>query len=403
MSSLQDPMAVFTFCACVCAFIFWIADTGIGKKVFSIIPSVVFIYYLPTIASTVGFLPTVSPAYDWMRDYLLSFSIFILMMTADIPTILKIGPKALVIMLIGTAGVVIGGPMAFLIFEKWLPPDTWKGLAALSGSWIGGGANFAAIKESVSAPDSIIGPIIIVDTAVGYTWMGVLLVLSNYQRLIDKWNHANSDVLQDIDRRLQDFQEKESKPLTLKDASIVLGIGFFVAVVCRNLALWFHGIVNPVMSAAFPQLASIFTYFTWLMIFVSTLGIGLSFTGLRKIEATGASKFGYIALYLFMTSIGAKANLAGILNAPVLLLVGAVWIFIHIACLLVGARLLKVPLFLVAIGSQANIGGAASAPIVATAYYSSMAPVGVLMGIFGYLIGNYAALVCAFLLRLVSG
>jgi len=403
MAYLQDPMVIFTFCACVCALVFWTAETDKGKKIFSVIPSVLFIYYIPTVATSIGFLPSSSLAYDWMRDYLLPFSIFILMMTADIPTILKIGPKAIGIMLIGTAGVVIGGPIAYLLFESWLPPDTWKGLAALSGSWIGGGANFAAIKESVQAPDSIIGPIIIVDTAVGYGWMGVLLILSNYQRFFDRWNKAESGMLEDLDRRMQDSQESEMRPLTLRDTSLILALGFVAAVVCRFLGHWFHAATNPLLMANVPRLASIFTHFTWIVIFVSTFGIALSFTKLKRLEAAGASKFGYAALYLFMTSIGAKANLAGIMEAPILLLVGTVWILIHIIFIFMGARLLRAPLFLAAIGSQANIGGAASAPIVASAYYKSMAPVGVFMGIIGYLVGNYAGLACAFLLKLVSG
>ncbi|KAA0223567.1 DUF819 family protein [candidate division KSB1 bacterium] len=82
---------------------------------------------------------------------------------------------------------------------------------------------------------------------------------------------------------------------------------------------------------------------------------------------------------------------------------GVVWILFHIGFLFLGARLLKAPMFLVAIGSQANIGGAASAPIVAAAYYEAMAPVGVLMGVLGYLLGNYGGLLCALLLRLAAG
>jgi uncharacterized membrane protein len=73
-----------------------------------------------------------------------------------------------------------------------------------------------------------------------------------------------------------------------------------------------------------------------------------------------------------------------------------------VAFLLIGARLLRAPFFLVAVGSQANIAGAASAPIVAAAYYEAMAPVGLLMGVLGYLVGNYAGLLCALLLRLVA-
>ncbi|RMF69617.1 MAG: DUF819 family protein, partial [Calditrichaeota bacterium] len=160
MPLLTDPMAILAFCTGVCALVFWSATRPWGARFFRVIPSIIFIYYIPTFATTFGVIPSASAAYVWMRDYLLPFSLFILMVTADIPSILKIGPRAIVIMLIGTLGVVVGGPIAFLLFKPWLPPEAWKGMAALSGSWIGGGANFAAIKESVAAPDSIIGPII---------------------------------------------------------------------------------------------------------------------------------------------------------------------------------------------------------------------------------------------------
>ncbi|NUO81153.1 DUF819 family protein [candidate division KSB1 bacterium] len=399
---LQSPMIILAFCASLCALVLWATRQSWAKKFFSVIPSIVLIYYLPTFAATLGVIPTSSPVYDWMRDYLLPFSLFLLMVTADVRAIMKIGPKALAMMLFGTVGVILGGPIVFLIFERWLPPETWKGMAALSGSWIGGSGNFAAIKEAVGAPDNIIGLFIIVDTAVGYTWMGVLLFLANYQKRIDQWNHASTAVLEDLNRRMKDFAEEQTRPLTLYDGMLILAFGFAGAVLCQQAAAWMHALTHPALQNFTPLVASIFTSFTWLVIFISTAGIALSFTPLRKIENAGASKFGYVALYLFLTSIGAKADLHGIFQAPVLLLVGVVWILFHIAFMLLGARLLRAPMFLVATGSQANIGGAASAPIVAAAYYESMAPVGVLMGVLGYLLGNYGGLVCAFLLRWVS-
>ncbi len=396
-------MAVFAFCAAVCAGVFWSTETAWGKRIYRVIPSIVLIYYLPTLASNLGVIPTSSPAYDWMRDYLLPCSLFILMVATDVPTILGIGPKAIGVMLAGTVGVVIGGPIAFLLCKPFLDPEAWKGLAALSGSWIGGGANFAAIKESVGAPDSIIGPIIIVDTAVGYTWMGILMVLANYRERVDRWLRSDARILDELSVRLAAFEEKESRPARLPDVSMILALGFVGAVVCSNLADWWYARSNIWMEQAIPSVAAIFTSFTWLVIFISTLGILLSFTRLRKLEARGASKLGYAGLYLFLTSIGAKADLVGILSAPVLLLVGAIWILIHVAFILLVARWLRAPLFLAAVGSQANIGGAASAPVLAAAYYPSMAPVGLLMGVLGYLVGNYAGLLCAFLLQIASG
>ena len=134
-------MAVFAFCALTCALVFWVSSQGWAKRFFRIIPSIVLVYFLPTIASALGLIPTDSPTYDWMRDYLLPFSLFVLMMTTDVTAIWRIGPRAIAMMLFGTAGVVIGGPVVLLLFGNWLPPEAWKGLAALSGSWIGGGGS----------------------------------------------------------------------------------------------------------------------------------------------------------------------------------------------------------------------------------------------------------------------
>jgi uncharacterized membrane protein len=396
-------MAVFAFCSGVCALVFWTAGQTWARPFFRVVPSIALVYFLPTLASTFGVIPSISPAYDWMRDYLLPFSLFLLMVTTDVPSVLRIGPKALFVMLMGTVGIVIGGPVAFLLFRPWLPPDSWQGLAALSGSWIGGGGNFAAIKEAVGAPDSIIGPIIIVDTILAYTWMGILLFLANYSSQIDRRLGARTEVLEDLNRRMKDFAAKRLHPLSLSDTCVILAVGFVGAVACLGAADWIHQQVHPILLQSVPSLASVFSRFTWLVILISSIGIGLSFSPLRRIENAGASKLGYAGLFLFLTSIGAKADLAGLAAAPVLLLAGGLWILIHVTVLVIATRLVRAPLFLLAVGSQANIGGAASAPLVATAYYESMAPVGVLMGVLGYLIGNYAGLLCAFLLRLLAG
>ncbi len=399
---IQEPMAVLSVCALICAAIFWSTGLKSTKGFYRIVPSVVLVYYIPTIASTLGVIPSSSLAYDWMRDYLLPFSLFILMVTADTRAVLRLGPKALVVMLFGTAGIVIGGPVVYLLFGGILPPDSWKALAALSGSWIGGGGNFAAIKESVGASDTLVGPIIVVDTAVGYTWTGILLVLANYQRVFDRWNRAETGVIEKLNRQMKDFRETSTRALRLSDVTATVAIGLVGAVTCGYLGNFLFEVTNSQLAEIQPQLALIFSPFTWMVILVTTFGILFSLTPIRTVEEGGASKIGYAALYLFLTSLGAKADLGGLLAAPELLLTGIVWIAIHVVFMFVGARLLRAPLFLVAVGSQANIGGVATAPVVAAAYYKELAPVGLLMGVFGYLIGNYAGLLCAFLLKLVA-
>ncbi len=133
-----------------------------------------------------------------------------------------------------------------------------------------------------------------------------------------------------------------------------------------------------------------------------TGGLLLSFTPVRRLEEVGASRLGYAALYLLLTAIGAQANLRAVLSAPLYLATGVLWIAIHIAILLLAARLLRAPLFFVATGSMANVGGAASAPIVAGVYHPAMAPVGLLMAVLGYILGIYAGLACAWMLGQIA-
>jgi len=395
-------MAEITICAVICALVFWSTGFKAAEKFYRVVPSVVLVYYLPTFASSFGLLPAQSPAYDWMRDWLLPFSLFILMVTTDIPAILGIGRKAILMMLTGTLGIMVGGPVAFLLCKAWLPEDSWKILAALSGSWIGGGGNFAAIKEAVGAPDSLVGPIIIVDTAVGYTWTGVLLFLSRHRKWFNRINRASADEILALNHDCGRSEAENRKASGVADILGILAIGLLGVLACGWAGSWADGQAGPLLRTWAPDLAAVFSRFTWMVILITSVGIALSFTPLRRIGGRGGTSMAYAALYLFLASLGARADIHGLLEAPIFLLVGAVWILVHVIVLFLGARLFRAPLFLVAVGSQANIGGVATAPIVAAAYYESLAPIGVLMGILGYLVGNYAGLVTAYLLKLAA-
>jgi uncharacterized membrane protein len=140
---------------------------------------------------------------------------------------------------------------------------------------------------------------------------------------------------------------------------------------------------------------------TWRILLVTTAGIGLSFTRLRRVP--GSHGLAMALVYLFVARMGATAELSGVAEQAVpFLLAALLWIFIHGAFCLLGARLLRVDVHTAAIASAANIGGAASAPIVAAYHKQSLVPASILMALIGYAIGNYAAYVTAILCWLVS-
>jgi uncharacterized membrane protein len=388
---LRDPMAVLGFLAALVGLIFWVSARPRLQKLFRLTPAVIYVYFLPMFATTAGITPAASPVYDWMSAYLLPFALVLLMISVDLPAIGKLGGRALIMVMAGTLGIVAGGPIAYLLFKGILPENAWMGMAALSGSWIGGTANMLAIAESVGTPESVFGPIIVVDTVVGYGWMGVLLLFSGYQAWFDRRTNASTTAIEETNQRLSEM-ETSRQPIDTGNAAVMVGLGFGGAVLAVAL------------GDALPQLGdpTVISHTTWAVLIVVTGGLLISLSPVRRLERSGASAIGYAGLYLLLAGIGAQADLKAVLEAPVYLAAGVVWIAVHVVILYVVARIVRAPLFFIATGSMANIGGAASAPVVAGVYHPAMAPVGLLMAVVGYILGIYAALGCAWILSLLA-
>jgi uncharacterized membrane protein len=380
-------LAVFTF---IVGGIYFVKDKTPLGKIFNYVPPIILVYFLPMLGTSLGIFPESSPLYVWVKRILLPSALVLLLLSVDLKSLARLGPKALGTMLFGTLGVVVGAPVALFLFKAWLPPDTWMGMGALSGSWIGGSSNMVAIKESIGCPDGIFGSFIVVDVLVGYGWMGIVMSLSVFQDRLDRHYKVDRSIIDDLNRRIADFQAASRRPTEFVDLAVILAIGLVGGVAALRIGEWL------------PPVGQIISSFGWAIILSTTFGIIFSFTRIARLETAGASHVGNVFLYLLLTTIGAQADLRTIADAPLFLLVGAVWLLIHGAFLFLGGRLLKAPMFLIATGSQANIGGVVSAPIVASVYQPSLAPVGLLMGVFGNIVGLYAGLLCATLLSWVA-
>lgn len=384
---LTEPTTIAAYLVAVVGFVFWLSGLAPLKKVFQVTPPVLYAYFLPMLSTFVGITPAASPAYAWITRYLLPFALLLLMISVDLKAIARLGRMALIMMVAGTVGVVLGAIGSYMLFGGMLPQEAWKGFAALTGSWIGGTANFVAIAESVGTPPGTLAPFIVVDTVVGYGWMGVLLALSAWQHRFDKAIGADTSAIEETNRRLAAITDTR-RPTAVRDVLILVGVGLAGAVLAVTIGGGLPDLGNP----------PIISGTTWAVLIVVTGGLLLSFTPMRRLEEVGASSIGYGALYLLLAAIGARADLRAIADTPLYLVAGAVWIAIHVAVLFGVARLVRAPLFFVATGSMANIGGAASAPIVAGVYHPAMAPVGLLMAVAGYILGIYAGFGTAWVL-----
>ena len=396
----------------VLAFIFYTSssENPFWKNFYTYIPSLLLCYFLPSILNSMGIISgEQSGLYFMASRYLLPASLVLLTLSIDIKGIINLGPKAIIMFLAGTFGIVIGGPLTIILLSYISPdlvggsgPDEiWKGLATIAGSWIGGGANQTAMKEMFGCSDKLFSAMITVDVIVANIWMAFLLYGAGISNRVDKWFKADSSSIEALKVNLAEYQAKVSRIPNLTDLMIILAVGLGLT----GLAHMGADIIAPWISLNAPQLAkfSLTSKFFWLIVIATTGGLILSFTKLKKYEGAGASRIGSVFLYILVATIGMKMDALAILDNPGLFLIGTIWMLIHVIILLGVGKIIKAPFFFVAVGSQANVGGAASAPIVASAFHPSLAPVGVLLAVFGYALGTYAAWFCAILMQSAVG
>jgi len=396
---------------CIIAFVFRTSSSAnpAWKKFYAWFPSILLVYFLPAVLNSLGIIDgNTSKLYFVSSRYLLPASLVLLTLSIDMKGIIALGPKALIMFVTATLGIVIGGPLAILIVSAFNPelvggagPDAvWRGLTTIAGSWIGGGANQTAMKEVFQVGDKVFSAMIAVDVIVANLWMGFLLYGAGASSRIDRWLNSDTSAIESLRNNVKDYQESIARNPSLPDLMSILAIGFGVTAVAHYGA----DIIAPWIQQVAPGLSrySLTSSFFWLVIIATTGGLALSFTRHRELEGAGASKIGSVLLYVLVASIGMKMDLAAVKDSPGLFLVGAIWMLVHVSLLIGVAKIIKAPFFFVAVGSQANVGGAASAPIVATAFHPALAPVGVLLAVLGYALGTYCAWLCGILMQLVA-
>jgi len=155
------------------------------------------------------------------------------------------------------------------------------------------------------------------------------------------------------------------------------------------------------MVSSAPDLQVILSESTWRILLITTISLSLSVTPVSKLP--NATAMGTAMIYVFVAGMGARATVDGFAQAPAFLFGAFIWIFIHGAFCLAGAKLFRVDVHSAAIASAANIGAAASAPIVAAFHRPSLVPVSILMALIGYALGNYLAPLAAHLARMAVG
>ncbi|MBL4814752.1 MAG: DUF819 family protein [Shewanella sp.] len=399
--------------AAVLGFVFYTSNSKhpFWTKFYKYIPALLMCYFLPSLLNTFNIIDgNTSQLYFVASRYLLPACLVLLILSVDLKAIFSLGPKAIIMFLTGTVGIVIGGPIALLIISAIHPeilgvtgPEAvWRGMTTLAGSWIGGGANQAAMKEIYEAGGDIFSIMVTVDVIVANIWMAVLLFMASKAKQIDAWTGADTRAIEELKDKVEKYHAENSRIPSLNDLMLIVAVGFGVT----GLAHLFADFLGPFFEANYPWTRdySLTSKFFWLIVTVTTIGLAMSFSPVRHLEAAGASKVASVFLYILVATIGLHMDVSKLADPDNLwyFAIGIIWMLVHASFMLIVAKLIKAPLFYMAVGSQANVGGAASAPVVAAAFHPALAPVGVLLAVLGYAVGTYMAWMCGQLLQIIT-
>ena len=403
---ITNDAVVLGLLAAILGLVFWTASrpAGFWAKFYTIVPAILLCYLLPAVLNSIGLIDgAASGLYPMARDFLLPSALVLFCVAMDIGAIVRLGPKALIMFLVGTAGVMLGAIVAFLAMDVIYPPavagETWRGMTTVAGSWIGGGANQAAMKEVFAVDANLFGQFVAVDVIVAYFWMAILLFLAPRAARFDRWTGADTTAIEDLRDRVAGYQAEHARVASMADLMLIFALAIGATGLSHFLADLLVPWIQSLPAEWRLQDYSLDSRFFWIVVIATTLGVLLSFTRARRLEGAGASSVGSVFLYILIATIGMQMDLATITDRPALLLLGVIWITVHAVLMLVVAKLIRAPLFFMAVGSQANIGGAASAPVVATAFHPALAPVGVLLSVMGYALGTYCAYLTGLMLQ----
>ncbi|MBN1973590.1 MAG: DUF819 family protein [Sedimentisphaerales bacterium] len=378
---ITSPAGVLTVLSGVCAFFFFIEEKT-RWKLFNYLPPLIFIYAIPAIFSNTNILTQESKVYEWFSSMVLPMFLVIMLLRVDIASTVKVMGKGIFVMLFGTLGVIVGAALSFLIVKNKLPPDTWKSFGVLSGSWIGGTGNMAAVSQGIEASGEEFGLAVLGDNLVYIIWLPILLGSKSFAGFFNRFTRVDKKRIEMLENVPASQQKTEH--IKMRHFLYLFVLGF--------LCVW----IAESVSAMMPELKPVLSVSTWNILLVTTLGLLLSMTPARNIPAS--HEFAMALVYIFVANIGAQADVSGLsASAGWFILACYIWIIIHGLFCVLGAYLFKVDIHSTAIASAANIGGAASAPVVASHHNEKLVPVSILMALLGYAIGNYGAFAAAWL------
>jgi uncharacterized membrane protein len=382
----RDPIGVMAVITMVPVFFVWL-ERRTRWKVFEVLPAIIWIFITPIVLSNLDVIPRSSPIYDVFKSFAVPMFIVLMLLDIDVRQALRVAWRGAAVLVAGSFGIVIGAGVAFALLRSGLPPDAWSGFGALAGSWIGGTGNLAAVAESLQTPEEFVGVVVVVDNFVYLVYFPIILTCKRWAGRFNRFTRVSREQIEHITEATKQV-ERKTHEIHFRDLLTLLGFGFTAILVADFLA----GLV--------PELPPVLTQKTWAMLLVTTIGILLSMTPLRRVPGTEPLSMTFV--YIYMTMIGATADLGKLGGSQWFLVAGFVCIAVHFLVVIGASRLFRIDVSMAAVASVAAVGGAASAPVAAGYHREELVPVSIMLALIGYALGNYLGVATAYLCHMLA-
>lgn len=369
-------------------------------KVFNVVPPLVWIYVIGMICCTAGMFKSdgVSAAYGALKNNLLYAMIFVMLLRCDFRKIGKLGGRLIAIFF----GCSITLAVGFIIFYPVLKgamgggEKTWAATAALYASWVGGSGNMAAMQANYGdlIDSGAYGCALALDTVCYSVWIALLLFAVKFA---PKWNKATNADTSKLDALAQAANAevaKEQKKATSADWIFIIGIGLMASAVCQKLG----GMLEAFLETTF--IGDLFGKPTCVTVIVTILGLICAMTPMGRLPAI--EELSNVLLYAVVAMLATQAPLNELLDAPMWVVYGMLILVVHVVLMFLLSKIFHWDLCMVSTASVANIGGSASAPIIACAYDSTFAGIGILMGVLGAAVGNFFGMGMGWILQMMA-
>lgn len=337
------------------------------------------------ILANTGIIPTESPVYDAIWNYVVPLAIPLLLFKCNITKIWKESGRLLILFCIGAVGTVIGCILGFYLLKDFIP-ELATAAAMIGASYIGGSVNFAAISSALNAPGELASATIVADNLLMALYFFVLIALPSVNFFVRKFAHPHIDEIAKIgvsDGETVAAAYWGRKEISLKDIAFCFAGSVIIVAVSTELGNFITKIVPFEMLAMF--LGNKYLIITTLTMLLATFmpnAIG---------EIKGSQEIGTFLIYIFLVVIGVPASIPLIISkSPWLLVFSAIVVLVNMITVFSAGKIFKFSLEECILASNANIGGptTAAAMAISKGWTALIGPV-MLVGTFGYVIGNY--------------